>query len=204
MFGPLAFDAPTVRVFSTTTIYAIVAVSLVLLTGWSGQVSLGQYAFVGFGGVLVGNLMNHWNLDFFVCLVAAAAAGSLLAVLVGLPALRIQGLDLAVTTLALAVAADAFFFNPTNFSSLIPNTITRPVLWNRFNLDLNTATSATDAERTLYLLCLGVLLASIAIVIGLRRTRPGRVMIATRDNPRAAAAMAVPTTRIKLLGFVVD
>ena len=54
--------------------------------------------------------------------------------------------------LALAVAADAFFFNPTNFSSLIPNTITRPVLWNRFNLDLNTATSATDAERITRLL----------------------------------------------------
>ncbi|HVY11772.1 MAG TPA: ATP-binding cassette domain-containing protein [Mycobacteriales bacterium] len=203
VFAPLAFDAPTVRIFSTTAIYAIVAVSLVLLTGWSGQVSLGQYAFVGFGGVLVGNLMNHWNLDFFVCLVAAAAAGAFLAVLVGLPALRIQGLDLAVTTLALAVAADAFFFNPTNFSSLIPNTITRPVLWKRFNLDLNTATSATNAERTLYFLCLGVLLVAIAIVVGLRRTRPGRVMIATRDNPRAAAAMAVPTTRIKLVGFVV-
>jgi ABC-type branched-subunit amino acid transport system ATPase component/ABC-type branched-subunit amino acid transport system permease subunit len=200
---PIALSPSTIRVFSTTAIYAIVAVSLVFLTGWSGQVSLGQYAFVGFGGVLVGNLMNHWNLDFFVCLVAAAVAGALLAVLVGLPALRIQGLDLAVTTLALAVAADAFFFNPTNFSSLIPNEITRPVLWKRFNLDLNTATSAESAERALYFLCLAVLLAAIAIVIGLRRSRPGRVMIATRDNPRAAAAMAVPTTRIKLLGFVI-
>jgi ABC-type branched-subunit amino acid transport system ATPase component/ABC-type branched-subunit amino acid transport system permease subunit len=199
---PLTVSPTGNQLLSTAAIYGIVAVSLVLLTGWCGQVSLGQFAFVGFGGVLVGNLMNHWNLDFFVCLVAAAAAGAVLAVLVGVPALRIQGLDLAVTTLALAVAADAFFFNPTNFSSLIPGNITLPVVWKRFNLDINTGSPVT-AERTLFFLCLAILLVVIAAVIGVRRSRPGRVMIATRDNPRAAAAMAVPTTRIKLLGFVV-
>ncbi|HVS67542.1 MAG TPA: ATP-binding cassette domain-containing protein [Mycobacteriales bacterium] len=202
IFVPLAFSASGLLILNTAVIYAVIAVSLVLLTGWAGQVSLGQFAFVGLGGVLVGDLMNHWNLDFFICLVAAAVAGSALAVLVGLPALRIQGLDLAVTTLALAVAADAFFFNPTNFSSLIPGNITLPVVWKRFNLDVNTG-SALTAERTLFFLCLGVLLIVIATVLGLRHTRPGRAMIATRDNPRAAAAMAVPTTRIKLVGFVV-
>jgi ABC-type branched-subunit amino acid transport system ATPase component/ABC-type branched-subunit amino acid transport system permease subunit len=199
---PLTVSPTGNQLLSTAAIYGIVAVSLVLLTGWSGQVSLGQFAFVGFGGVLVGNLMNHWNLDFFVCLVAAAVAGAALAVLVGVPALRIQGLDLAVTTLALAVAADAFFFNPTNFASLIPGNITLPVVWKRFNLDINTGSPVT-AERTLFFMCLAILLVVIAAVIGVRRARPGRVMIATRDNPRAAAAMAVPTTRIKLLGFVV-
>jgi ABC-type branched-subunit amino acid transport system ATPase component/ABC-type branched-subunit amino acid transport system permease subunit len=202
IFLPLAFSASDLLILNTAVIYAVVAVSLVLLTGWAGQVSLGQFAFVGLGGILVGDLMNHWNIDFFVCLVAAAVAGALLAVLVGLPALRIQGLDLAVTTLALAVAADAFFFNPTNFSSLIPGNITLPVVWKRFHLDTNTG-SAIVAERTQYFLCLGVLLAVIAVVVALRHTRPGRAMIATRDNPRAAAAMAVPTTRIKLVGFVV-
>jgi ABC-type branched-subunit amino acid transport system ATPase component/ABC-type branched-subunit amino acid transport system permease subunit len=195
IFVPLACSPSTIRVFSTTAIYAIVAVSLVVLTGWAGQVSLGQYAFVGLGGVLVGDLMNHWNLDFFVCLVAAGVAGALLAVLVGLPALRIQGLDLAVTTLALAVAADSYFFNPTDFNSLIPSSITRPVLWKRFDL---------TSERSLYYVCLGLLVLAIVIVQGLRRARPGRVMLATRDNPRAAAAMAVPTTRVKLLGFVIS
>ncbi|HVT20900.1 MAG TPA: ATP-binding cassette domain-containing protein, partial [Mycobacteriales bacterium] len=202
IFVPLAFSASGLLILNTAVIYAVIAVSLVLLTGWAGQVSLGQFAFVGLGGILVGDLMNHWNLDFFVCLVAAAVAGAILAVLVGLPALRIQGLDLAVTTLALAVAADAFFFNPTNFSSLIPGNITLPVVWKRFNLDTTTG-SAISAERTLYFLCLGVLLFVIAVVVALRHTRPGRAMIATRDNPRAAAAMAVPTTRIKLVGFVV-
>jgi ABC-type branched-subunit amino acid transport system ATPase component/ABC-type branched-subunit amino acid transport system permease subunit len=190
---PLACSPSTIQLFSIAVIYAIVAVSLVVLSGWAGQVSLGQYAFVGLGAVLVGDLMNHWNLDFFVCLVAAGVGGGLLAVLVGLPALRMRGLFLAVTTLALAVAADAFFFNPTNFNSLIPSTIQRPVLWKRFDL---------TSERTLYYVCLGVLVAVVVVVQGLRRARAGRVMLATRENPRAAAAMAVPTTRVKLVGFV--
>ncbi|HEX3900866.1 MAG TPA: ATP-binding cassette domain-containing protein [Mycobacteriales bacterium] len=192
---PLACSPSTIRVFSDTAIFAIVAVSLVVLVGWSGQVSLGQYAFVGLGGILVGNLMTRWNLDFFVCLIAAAAAGGLLAVVIGLPALRIRGLFLAVTTLALAVAADGYFYNPTNFPSLIPSSITRPVLWKRFDL---------TSERSLYYLCLGVLVLAVVVVQGLRHSRPGRVMLATRDNPRAAAAMAVPTTRVTLLGFVIS
>jgi ABC-type branched-subunit amino acid transport system ATPase component/ABC-type branched-subunit amino acid transport system permease subunit len=192
---PLACSPSTIRVFSDTAIFAIVAVSLVVLVGWSGQVSLGQYAFVGLGGILVGDLMTHWNLDFFVCLIAAGAAGGMLAVIVGLPALRIRGLFLAVTTLALAVAADGYFYNPTNFPSLIPSSITRPVLWKRFDL---------TSERSLYYVCLGVLILAVVIVQGLRHSRPGRVMLATRDNPRAAAAMAVPTTRVTLLGFVIS
>jgi ABC-type branched-subunit amino acid transport system ATPase component/ABC-type branched-subunit amino acid transport system permease subunit len=190
---PLGCSPSTVRLFSIAVIYAIVAVSLVVLSGWSGQVSLGQYAFVGLGACVVGDLMNHWNLDLFLCLAIAGVGGALLAVLVGLPALRIRGLFLAVTTLALAVATDAFFLNPTNFNSLIPATIQRPVLWKRFDL---------TSERSLYYLCLGVLVLVVIVVAGLRRTRPGRSMIATRENPRAAAAMAVPTTRVKLLGFI--
>ncbi|MBV9484979.1 MAG: ATP-binding cassette domain-containing protein, partial [Frankiaceae bacterium] len=190
---PLTSSPSTVRLFSIAVIYGIVAVSLVVLSGWAGQVSLGQYAFVGLGAVLVGDLMNHWNLDLFLCLTIAGAGGALLAVLVGLPALRMQGLFLAVTTMALSVAVDAFFLNPVNFPSIIPNSIVRPVLWKRFNL---------TSETALYFLCFGVLIVVVLIVQGLRKARTGRVMLATRENPRAAAAMAVPTTRVKLLGFM--
>ena len=192
---PASADASTVRLFSIAAIYAIVAVSLVVLSGWAGEISLGQYAIVGVGGVIAGDLVTRTNLDLFVCLVAAGGAGALLAVAVGLPALRIRGLFLAVTTLALAVTIDAFFLNPTNFASVIPSTIDRPILWKRFDL---------TNERTLYYLCLATLVATIVLVRGLRTARAGRVMLASRDNPRAAAAMAVPTTRIKLLCFVVS
>ena len=192
---PATASDSTVRLFSIATIYAIVAVSLVVLSGWAGEISLGQYALVGAGGVAVGNMITRWNVDLFLCLACGAVVGGLLAVAVGLPALRIRGLFLAVTTLALAVAVDGFFLNPTNFASIIPSTIDRPILWKRFDL--------TD-ERSLYYLCLAMLVLTIVVVHGLRGTRPGRVILATRDNPRAAAAMAVPTTRIKLLCFVVS
>src|SRR5437764_5347929 len=145
---PATASASTVRLFSIAVIYAIVAVSLVVLSGWAGEISLGHYAIVGVGGVLAGNLITRWNLDLFVCLVAAAAAGAVVALAVGLPALRIRGLFLAVTTLALAVAVDAFFLNPVNFASIIPSTIDRPILWKRFDL---------TRERPLYYLCLGLL-----------------------------------------------
>ncbi len=193
--APLVAGPGKTNLFSIALVYGMVAVSLVVLSGWAGQVSLGQFALVGIGGVVTGDLLMHWNLDLFVALLAAAAAGALLAVLVGLPALRIRGLFLAVTTLALAVAVDAFFLNPTNFSALIPDSYVRPVLWQRFDL---------HSERALYYLCLGMLALVIGLVVGLRKARAGRVMLATRDNERASAAMAVPTMRVKLVGFVLS
>jgi ABC-type branched-subunit amino acid transport system ATPase component len=114
-----------------------------------------------------------------------------------LPALRIRGLYLAVTTLAFAVAMDSFFLNPVNFNSVLPQAVTPPVLWRRFDLG-----STSTGQRNIYYLTLGLLVAVVAAVAGLRSARAGRAMIATRDNERAAAAMAVPTTRVKLVGFV--
>jgi len=173
--------------------YGIVLVSLVVLSGWSGSVSLGQFALAGMGGVVAGDLISKYNVDLFVALLAAGVAGGALALLVGWPALRIRGLYLAVITLALAVTLNGFFFNPTNFEHLIPATITRPVLWKRFDL---------GSIRTYYYFCLAILVLVVVFVKGLRSARAGRVLIATRDNERAAAAMAVPTVRAKLVGFV--
>jgi len=172
---------------------AIVLVSLVVLSGWSGSVSLGQFAIAGVGGVVAGDLISKYNVDLFFALAAAGAAGALLALLVGWPALRIKGLYLAVITLALGVMLNGFFFNPTNFNNLIPGSITRPVLFKRFDL---------GSYRAYYLFCLAVLVLVILFVKGLRSARAGRVLLATRDNERAAAAMAVPTVRAKLVGFV--
>jgi ABC-type branched-subunit amino acid transport system ATPase component/branched-subunit amino acid ABC-type transport system permease component len=125
--------------------------------------------------------------------VAAGAAGALLAVLVGLPALRIRGDFLAVTTLALAVAMNEFLLNPTNFPSAIPQQFLRPVLWARFNLASN---------KSYYFLCLAFLVLTILFIQGLRRARSGRTLLAARDNQKAAAAMGVPPIRVKMSGFI--
>jgi ABC-type branched-subunit amino acid transport system ATPase component/branched-subunit amino acid ABC-type transport system permease component len=179
---------------SVWMIYGLVAVSLVVLTGWGGTVSLGQMGIVGVGALVAGNLIGRWNVDLFLALAGGAVAGGMVALLVGLPALRVRGLFLAVTTLAFAVAVDSFLLNPGNFRTLSFPDFDRPVLWQRFDL---------RSERVLYLLCLGALVLAVLLVRGLRSARSGRALIAVRDNQRAAAAVAVPAVRTRLIGFVV-
>lgn len=183
----------TAGLMAFALLWGMVAVSLVVLTGWGGNISLGQFAFVGMGAVVAGNLMERTGLDYFLVLVAAGAVGAGLALLVGLPALRIKGPFLAVTTLGLAVAFDTYLLNPINFPGWIQQSVTRPVLFQRFDL---------DSDVTAYYLCLAFLLVSLLLAAGVRRARSGRVLIATRDNERAAEAMAVPVTRVKLSGFL--
>jgi ABC-type branched-subunit amino acid transport system ATPase component/ABC-type branched-subunit amino acid transport system permease subunit len=193
--APLLYGPSTVNLMSVALVWGIVAVSLVVLTGWGGHISLGQFAIVGTGAIAAGNLVQHFDIDLFVTLLAAGVVGGVIALLVGLPALRIRGPFLAVTTLAFAVALDSYFLNPTYFSSVIPQSIARPVLWARYDL---------ERERAMYYLCLAFLALAIVAAHGVRRARTGRALLATRDNERAAEAMAVPSTRVKLTGFVLS
>jgi ABC-type branched-subunit amino acid transport system ATPase component/ABC-type branched-subunit amino acid transport system permease subunit len=190
---PLVAGPGTTLEYTAAIIYGIIALSLVVLSGWSGNVSLGQFAFAGVGGVLAGDLIEKVNSDLFLDLFAAGVAGAVLAVLVGLPALRIRGAYLAVVTLALAVAMNSFVLNPTNFPSAIPQQFTRPVLWERFNLLSN---------KSYYFLCLGFLVLTLLFIHGLRRARTGRTLLGTRDNQKAVAAMAVSPIRVKMNGFI--
>jgi branched-chain amino acid transport system permease protein len=131
----------------------------------------------------------------FVALLLAGMAGAAVALIVGLPALRIQGLFLAVTTMAFAIALNSYFFNPDRFGSMLPTNLTRPFLWDRFDLESNYA---------MYVLCLAFLGLSILAAMGVRKARSGRVVIATRDNVKSAAAAAVPTTNVKLSAFILS
>ena len=190
---PLVTTPSQTNRVSATLILGMAALSLVVLTGWSGTVSLGQAGLVGVGGVVAANLIARANLDLFLAVAASAAAGAAVAVLVGLPAFRVKGMFLAVTTLAFAVAMESYLVNPTNFPQWIPGSYDRPVLWK--HLDLR-------GERPMYYLCLAALVLVVLVVHTTLRTRTGRVLRATRDNVRAAAAMAVPTARVQLTGFV--
>jgi len=195
IYVPLHLDPGTVNLLAVAGVWGIVAVSLVELTGWGGHISLGQFAIVGVGAMVYGNIVIRYNIDMFVVLLVAGAAGGLIALLIGLPALRITGMFLAVTTLAFAVALDAFFLNPTNFPKYVPGSVPRPDLWARFDL---------ESEWVMYYLTLGFLVITILAALGIRRARSGRTLLATRDNYRAAGAAAVPTTTAKLSGFVLS
>lgn len=192
---PLTMAGSTLITVSFGVLWGMIGVSLAVLTGWGGNISLGQFGIVGISAMAAGNLMMRWNVDVFLALGGAVVAGAVTAVLIGLPALRIRGLYLAVTTIAFAVALDSYFLNPVNFSSFVPDTIIRPTLWKRF---------ALDSQSVMYYFCAAWLVAVVVLVRAVRGRRPGRVMIGTRDNERAAAALAVPTTRVKLQTFVLS
>jgi branched-chain amino acid transport system permease protein len=191
--APFVYGPSTTTTLSLTLVWAMVGVSLVVLTGWGGHISLGQFAIVGTGAVTAANLVSKLHADLFVALLVSGIVGGVVALLVGLPALRIRGLFLAVTTLAFAVALDGYFLNPTYFHEHIPESLVRPDLWQRFPL---------ERARAMYFLCLGFLVLFVFLARGVRRARAGRVLIASRDNRRAAEASSVPTTGVILSGFV--
>ena len=143
--------------------------------------------------MIAANMIANNNIDFFFVVLAAAAAGGLVALFVGLPALRIKGLFLAVTTLAFAIALDSFFLNENTFPQFIKSKVDRGLLWERFDMNDN---------YVMYLVCLSFLALAIVLSLGVRKARNGRVLIATRDNERAADAASVPTTTVKLSGFL--
>ncbi len=173
--------------------WAIVGVSLVVLTGWGGQISLGQFAIVGAAAIVAGNLINQWNTDLFVSLAVAVATGAFVAFLLGIPALRIQGPFLAVVTLSFAVVLDSFVLNPSVFPAIIPESVARPVLWGRINL---------EDERAMLYFTLACLAFVVMLTVGVRRSRSGRLLLASRDNMKAAEAASVPAMWIRLTGFV--
>ena len=190
---PMTWSPSNQYTAAVAIVWAMVGVSLVVLTGWGGHISLGQFAVVGIGAFTAGNLINHANMDFFLVLFCSAAAGAAVSLLVGLPALRIRGLFLAVTTLALAIVVNGYLLNTNYFPKWVPNGVVRPVLLKRFDMADNYA---------MYLLCVVFLVLAILAATGVRKARNGRVVIATRDNQRAADAAAVPTTAVKLSAFV--
>ena len=179
-------------------IYAIVVVSLVVLTGWAGQISLGQWGLAGVGAGIAGSMAARLHSDFFVTLAAAGAAGAVVAVVIGLPALRIQGLYLAVTTLAFAVAMQIYVLSPNFFRGQLPDRvhrIERPLLYGR--IDLNN-------ERNFVWLCLVFLLLALASARALRHSRSGRVLLAVRDNTRGAQSYGVNLSRARLAAFAIS
>ena len=170
---------------------AIVALSLVVLTGWAGQVSLGQFAFVAVGAVVAGSLTANIGLTFWLAVPLATVFTAAFAVVVGLPALRIRGLFLAVTTFAFAVAVRSMLFERRYFDWLLPDAIERPTL---FFFDFGD-------EKSMYFLCVAALVAAIVVVINVRKSRFGRVLIALRESEQNVAAFGIDAVRMRLAAF---
>ncbi|MEY2417638.1 MAG: branched-chain amino acid transport system permease protein livM [Actinomycetota bacterium] len=199
--APFVLRKPDLNQLVVLPIFGIVAVSLVVLTGWAGQISLGQFGLVGIGAAAAGGLVANHNIDFFAAMAIGIGAGVLAAVIIGLPAVRIQGLYLAVTTLAFGFAVQKYILNRNYWIGrhLLPNGLSahleRPVLYGRFNLDNN---------RTFYFLCLIFMGFAVLAANAFRRNRSGRVVIAARDNQRGAPAYGINIVRTRLAAFAVS
>jgi len=181
--------------FAYAAIYGLIIVSLVVLSGWGGQISLGQSGFAGVGAATVGLLIVHLHADLFVSLILAGLIGALFAVAIGIPALRIPGLFLSVATLAFAVPVDTYLLNATVFPSLNPSFIPTPLIFGRFN---------TASIVVTYIVAAILLALLILGVKNLRNSRIGRALIAVRDNQATSQSQGISPTKIKLSAFALS
>src|SRR4051812_38873129 len=186
--APFVVGETNMPKLETLPLFGIVAVSLVVLTGWAGQISLGQFGLVGIGAAAAGGLAANHNIDFFVAVAIGIGAGALTAVIVGLPAVRIQGLYLAVTTLAFGYAMQNYILNKNYWIGrhLLPKgqsaSLLRPVLYGRIDL---------ENDRNFYFAGLVFFGLAVAAALAFRRHHSGRVLIAMRDNQRASSSYAI-------------
>jgi ABC-type branched-subunit amino acid transport system ATPase component/ABC-type branched-subunit amino acid transport system permease subunit len=196
--APLLVSPGRLGFLTLIVLAAMIALSLTVLTGWAGQVSLGQFGIAGIGAAVAGGLAARHHTDFFVTLLAAAVVGALVALAIGIPALRLPGLFLAVVTLALAAVVERVVLDRRYLGWLLPEdnqSIDRPILFGRFDV---------TSDRSFYFVCLTVLVLCMLSARRVRATRSGRVFIAQRDNVRAAQALAVVATRTKLAAFAMS
>jgi branched-chain amino acid transport system permease protein len=190
---PLFLQPSQLNLAQAMLVYAMVGISLVVLSGWAGQISLGQWAIAGIGTFTAAQLYSNAHVDFLLAVVAGAVLGAAVSAVIGLPALRIGGYLLAVATLSFATAASAQLFTLSFIH--IPSIIPRPMLFRHFN--------AWD-ERTFYYVVLGFFLFFFYIATNFRRSRAGRALVAMRDNEQAGAAYGFTPVKVKLTAFVVS
>ena len=199
---PLVLSVGNDVLLSQICIYSVIALSLTMLTGWAGQVSLGQFGLVAVGALVAVHLGT--SMPLLVVMLYGGVVTAVVAILVGLPALRMPGLFLAVTTLAFAIfMQNAVLATPCvtvpglnkTLCTGLPNPaytfINRP---NLFGISL-------ASQRSFAWFSIAVLILSVFMVRLWRDKGVARRLVAVRDNEVGAAAMGIPILRTKLLAF---
>ncbi|MGR4869378.1 branched-chain amino acid ABC transporter permease [Variovorax sp. LARHSF232] len=196
----LPFVVSNYRVFQFTLalVYAIALLGLNMLTGYNGQISLGHGAFYAIGAYVAAILMDKFGVPYWATVPAAGAVCLLAGFLFGLPALRLEGLYLALATFALGVAMPQIlkYKHLEHWTGgAMGIVIVKPEApeW-----------SGLTQDQWLYFVVLACLLLLFAVAWNLLRGRIGRAMVAIRDQPIAAQAMGVNTAMVKSLTFGVS
>ncbi|MFI1579140.1 ABC transporter permease [Embleya sp. NPDC020630] len=185
--APLALGAEHLRVAQQVPAMAIVFVSLVMLTGYAGQISLGQAGFAGLGALFAAQLAGR-GVPALLALFLAALLVVPVGLLTGWPAIRRRGLTLALTTFAVAAVVSRFVFAQPRFTTDLALDHPWPF----------------DGERSFYALELACLVLVLLVVRRLHVSRLGRMLVAVRDHERGAAAAGVDVSSAKVFVFAVS
>ena len=185
--------------FISSLTVTCIALSVVVLTGYVGQVSLAQMSLAGIGGFTLGHISADWHIGFPWSLILAGLCAVPVGLVIGLPALRLRGVNLAVVTLGFAAAMDAVVFTNLSFTG---GTAGLPIPAPRLP-GLNLAITQGKAYPTLIF---GVLVLLVVILLGLlvarlRRGPAGRMLLAIRSNERAAGSVGINVAQAKLMAF---
>jgi branched-chain amino acid transport system permease protein len=192
---PFVADDYLLYLANLVGIFAIAALGLNILTGYTGQISLGHAGFVGVGAYATAILATRLGLPFWLALPAGGAAACLVGAVVGMPSLRIKGLYLAIATLAAQVIFEWVFTNWSGLTGGIRGINVAPA--SLFGFDL-------DSDRRTYFLVIGLATLHALAAANLFRTRIGRAFIAVRDRDVSAELMGIDLFRTKIVSFMIS
>ncbi|MET0326987.1 MAG: branched-chain amino acid ABC transporter permease [Ilumatobacteraceae bacterium] len=188
---PLSRPGIDLREFAIAACYAIVALSLNVLLGYIGQISLGHAAFVGIGAFTSAYLVTEQGQSFWVGVLAASAIGGFQALILGGVSLRVKGLYFALITLSYGLVAEQNIFQIQDFTGGGAGQRAPKPDW-------------FDTEWRYYYLCLAFLALVLYVDWRMMRTKAGRALLALRENPRVASTFGINVPMATLLAFVVS
>ncbi len=200
---PFTVDSYTVSQITQYLIFVMAVLGLNILTGYSGQMSLGHGAFVGIGAYAAAILMLQANVHYLLTIPLAGIITALFGLLISIPALRLHGHYLALATFGLALALPQTLKHKVLASwtggagGLILDPIETPVSFFIGGVEF-------DADRWLYFVALITCLVVFGLCWGVLRGRVGRAFIALRDHPIAAVTMGVNPTHTKITAFAIS
>lgn len=181
-----------VFILTAVAIVALAIISLVLLTGMVGQISLCQATFMGVGAFSMAYLQRHADMPFVPAWILGAAAAAVVGVVVGLPALRVGGLHLALVTLAFGYMFDNTVFNWNSFSGGAS-----------YGVDF-ARPAGFESARAYFYLCAAVLAVAFLLFSRFRSAKSGQLMSAVGEAPRAVSATGWNVTTVQLKGFALS
>ncbi len=192
---PLLVDSYSISQFTFIFIFAIAAIGLMLLIGYTGQISLGHAAFFAIGAYTSAILTMKVGLPFLLALPISGILSGVIGIIVGLPALRLSGLYLAMATIGFAFIVEEIL---VRWESLTMGNVGLTVMPARIG------TLIFDTEMKQYYLMLAVLILVIIGVRNILRSSVGRALIAIRDSEIAAQAIGISLARFKTMAFIIS